>query len=559
MDSTLFGNSDSDVPLFFAEEPSGTSARRTRGTWKIVVVDDDRGVHEITSMILRRFQFEERGIELISGYSGAEARSLMRQHPDTAVLLLDVVMEREDAGLDVVRYVREDLDNRKVRIILRTGQPGQAPEVDVISNYDINDYREKTELTQEKLLTAIITSLRSFRDLDSVERRRMGWARVAEATGGLFGPRSEKKLLLEVLKRLHEILGVDGMGGEGPCSGFAAREEEGVWRIHGGTGIYESMEGCDLSDGAANPVVMVIQAAIASGRGHFEGDRYAVPFPGYNQEKNILFFQANRDFTDLDGNLLHIFMSNVGMAFQNMHLHHEVIETQRDITATLGELIEARSSEFGSHVQRVAESSRLLGQGIGLPEEEIEALWLAAALHDLGKVVLEDRLLRKTGPLEPEELARIRRHATLGFEILKGSRRKLMRLGATVAHQHHERWDGRGYPQGLRGEEIHLYARIVALVDVFDAMIHDRVYRKGCSRDEAVSFIGKSRGTLFDPALVEVFLKNLPDFLDIQDRIPDKGVFHLSLDIMGRATAEGTWREVRTGVRPTDVLLSQLK
>ncbi|MBF0144633.1 MAG: DUF3369 domain-containing protein [Magnetococcales bacterium] len=513
-----------DLPVFFAEDAAEEALPPKKEAWKILVVDDDRGVHDLTSMILRRLEFEDRGIELVSGYSGEDARVLMQQHSDAAILLLDVVMEHERAGLDVVQYVRDALKNRQVRIILRTGQPGQAPELEVVTRYDINDYRDKTELTQEKLITAVVSALRSFRDLRLMDRNRVGLEHVVEATGVLFGPRSDKKLVQEVLRRLHNILGFDSGAANDACSGFAAREEEGEWSIYAGIGRYESLLGQNVAACVSPRVQGMVTSALDSNRTFFEENRYIATFKGYNQATNFLFFEGNRDFTDLDGNLMQVFMSNVGLAFHSISLHQEILETQRDITITLGELIEARSSEFGSHVRRVVESARLLGQLMGLPEEEVEGLWLAAAMHDLGKVVMDDGLLQKKDPLEPDELARIRQHTTVGFQILKGSKRKAMRIGATVAHQHHERWDGKGYPQGLRGEEIHLYARIVALVDVFDALIHDRVYRKGWSRDEALSWINKSRGTLFEPALVDLFFKNLSEFLMIQDRIPDKGI-----------------------------------
>jgi signal transduction histidine kinase/DNA-binding response OmpR family regulator len=140
--------------------------------WRVLVVDDERDVHEVTDMALRRFTLDGRPLELLHAYDGAQARDLLQRRSDIALMLLDVVMETERSGLDLVRWCREELGNRFVRIVLRTGQPGQAPEWEVIVDYDINDYREKTELDRKRLYTVMISALRGYRDIMAVEQAR---------------------------------------------------------------------------------------------------------------------------------------------------------------------------------------------------------------------------------------------------------------------------------------------------------------------------------------------------------------------------------------------------
>lgn len=130
--------------------------------WKIIIADDEPEVHTVTRLVLRDFSFKERPLLFLSAYSGEETQRLIEEHPDTALLLLDVVMETDHAGLEVVKYIRDTLKNTFVRIILRTGQPGQAPERKVISTYDINDYKDKTELTSDRLYTTVMASLRAY-------------------------------------------------------------------------------------------------------------------------------------------------------------------------------------------------------------------------------------------------------------------------------------------------------------------------------------------------------------------------------------------------------------
>lgn len=150
---------NSDEELFFADEVSEDSPTES---WKILIVDDEAQVHTATDLALRKFVYENKSLKFISAYSAKEAKQLIQEHPDVAIILLDVIMETDDAGLEFVKYVREVLGNQLVRIILRTGQPGQVPEKSVIINYDINDYKTKTELTTSKLYTTVLTALRSF-------------------------------------------------------------------------------------------------------------------------------------------------------------------------------------------------------------------------------------------------------------------------------------------------------------------------------------------------------------------------------------------------------------
>jgi adenylate cyclase len=157
----------SDDNIFsVAENKSGSKVKES---WKVLIVDDDADIHDVTKFILKNFEFEKKKLHFISAYSAEEAKKLINEHPDTALILLDIVMEDEDAGLKFVKYLREDLHNNAVRIILSTGQPGVAPQTKVVIDYDINDYKEKTELTKEKFFSAVVIALRSFEILRSME------------------------------------------------------------------------------------------------------------------------------------------------------------------------------------------------------------------------------------------------------------------------------------------------------------------------------------------------------------------------------------------------------
>ena len=163
-DNELFGGGIEDDEVIFAEE-SPALEEVTTESWKILLVDDEQEIHHVTQLALDDVIFEGKKLTFLSAYPGEEAKALIKQHPDTAMIFLDVVMETDDAGLDVVRYTRKILNNKFVQIILRTGQPGQVPEDLVTLNYDINDYKTKTELTRQKLITKVVTSLRGYKTL----------------------------------------------------------------------------------------------------------------------------------------------------------------------------------------------------------------------------------------------------------------------------------------------------------------------------------------------------------------------------------------------------------
>ncbi|NLV22368.1 MAG: DUF3369 domain-containing protein, partial [Syntrophomonadaceae bacterium] len=175
-------------------------------TWKVLVVEDEEEVHAATKFALKRLIFEDKKISFISAYSAGEARQILADNADIAVILLDVVMEKETAGLELVKYIRQELQNQLVRIILRTGQPGHAPEQQVILEYDINDYQEKTELTTQKLHTAVITALRAYRDLSIIDNTRHGLEKIIESLTSIHNIKSICMLASGALTQLVALL-----------------------------------------------------------------------------------------------------------------------------------------------------------------------------------------------------------------------------------------------------------------------------------------------------------------------------------------------------------------
>ena len=202
-------------------------------------------------------------------------------------------------------------------------------------------------------------------------------------------------------------------------------------------------------------------------------------------------------------------------------LQQEIEDTQKEVVFTMGAIGESRSKETGNHVKRVAEYSKLLALHVGLDEREAEMLKQASPMHDIGKVGIPDSVLNKPGRFNEEERAIIETHAQLGYDMLKMSDRELLKMAATVAYEHHEKWNGKGYPNGLKGEEIHICGRITALADVFDALGSARVYKEAWDDKRIFKLFKEERGEHFDPQLIDIFFDNLDEFLAIRDALKD--------------------------------------
>jgi response regulator RpfG family c-di-GMP phosphodiesterase len=517
---------DNDEILFKeeTEAPAAVHPAREGDSWKILIVDDEADVHSVTVYMLASQKYHGRSFEFLHAYSGAEAKEVLAAHPDIAVILLDVVMETDDSGLKLVQYIREELKNPAVRIILRTGQPGKAPAAKVIVDYDIDDYKEKTELTLEKMLVTIISALRSYRLITTIEENRKGLRRIIEASSNIFERQSLQKLAGGVLSQLTAILQLKKDAIFTHASGLAASGRRGQSIVLAATG--------DFSDFVEQPIGAINREAVhqalaeakAKSNGfYWAGDRCAWYFKSKTGSENYLYFEVAKELNDNDQNLLELFFTNVSLAFDNLFLNKGIEDTQKEVIFHIAETMECRSAETGSHVRRVAEFVRLLALKYGLGDEEAENLKLASTIHDLGKIGIPDAILNKPGPLTAEEYEIIKSHVQRGYDMLSRSSSPIIQAAARVILMHHERWDGQGYPQGLKGEEIDFHGSIVAVADVFDALSSKRVYHQAWPWEKIFAYFLEESGKHFDPCLVDILLANREEFIAISEKYRDNG------------------------------------
>jgi HD-GYP domain-containing protein (c-di-GMP phosphodiesterase class II)/phosphoribosyl 1,2-cyclic phosphodiesterase len=245
-----------------------------------------------------------------------------------------------------------------------------------------------------------------------------------------------------------------------------------------------------------------------------------------NEDEIIGAFQVinhlgNDVFDERDMQRLMLASTYAAETLLSAKLTQEIEETQKEVVFTMGAIGESRSKETANHVKRVAEYSKILALAYGLDEEEADMLKQASPMHDIGKIAIPDAVLKKPGRFNDEERRIMESHAELGYKMIKNSDRALLKAASIVAYQHHEKYDGSGYPRGLKGKEIHIYGRITAVADVFDALGSDRVYKKAWSDERIFKLFKEEKGKHFDPKLIDLFFENIDKFLEIREKFKD--------------------------------------
>ncbi|MBI4806694.1 MAG: DUF3369 domain-containing protein [Desulfovibrio sp.] len=360
---------DPDEPLFTDEpgspaQPSAAAEDAGREPWKVLIVDDEEEVHTVTRFVLGGFRFLGRGLNFISTYNTRDTKTVLAENPDIAVVLLDVVMDEFDSGLALVRYIREELGNAFVRIILRTGQPGYAPEQKVIIEYDINDYREKSELTAQKLLSSMITALRAFRDLHALENSRRGLAKIVAAAGDILALSSLEKFVSGVLDQFVSLLGLRQDAMYCQFSTLAATEEDSGLVVKAACGDYSKYIGKNTADIPDEDLRACIQEAVSGKRPHLCRKRvHSWRFESKTGSQGVFCFEEERPLSDLDRQLLEIFFANVSIGFDNIYLNMQA-EQKALIAEKALAVAEKASQETIRQIARRVESLRKISDGV---------------------------------------------------------------------------------------------------------------------------------------------------------------------------------------------------
>jgi class 3 adenylate cyclase/CheY-like chemotaxis protein len=344
-----------ELVRFIADVAPPVAERPYARAWKVLVVDDDAEVHDVTRLALAGLRIDGRAIVLVSARSGQAARTALRADPDIAVVLLDVVMETDDAGLALARWIRRDLGNTRVRIVLRTGQPGRAPEQRVMFDYDIHDYRDKTELTARRLTTTVISALRSYRDLCTIDGQKAGLERLLAATSTLFAAQSVDSFAGAVLRELAALVGArDGalflLGREpGPVDAPA---------VVAGAGRFERVVGRSVADCVDEEVWFDISLLLRSGRPVRRARYQLLALLRGAQPWAAVLLEGRGELGPWEQHLVELFCHHVSSALDNHRLHQRQSALAdafaRFVPQRLLELLgrpHATDADLGDHVQ----------------------------------------------------------------------------------------------------------------------------------------------------------------------------------------------------------------
>lgn len=441
--------------FMFADEPGVQTPTIPTESWKILIVDDEPEVHAVTKLALSDFNFLGRGLEFHSAFSGEEAQTLIDEHPDAAILLLDVVMETDDAGLKVARYIREQAENHYTRIILRTGQPGQAPERTVIVNYDINDYKSKTELTAQKLFTAVMSSLRSFRDIMSIDQSRHGLEKIIAASSNLYALQPMNTFVDGLVQQLSWVIG----GAQQTL--YATADKEG--RSYQVVAAYG--EDSTVAIGQTLRSVLPAEALselddVIANHGSYYGDGFVLLYcrSHCRPHGSVLFIGGiSRQLTDDDHHVLQLFAENVQLAQDNV----VCLEDSDQFLARLSDqLVELRAAHFAP--DSVAQPVALAYQIGCLVSPNDEAKNTAVAWY----------LYEPAGPLLTCATDSVAANETTCQQRVARSLRALshgQHTATLVAHraltERLERWDGMGLPEGKQGSAIGNSTQVLLLTE----------------------------------------------------------------------------------------------
>jgi signal transduction histidine kinase len=313
---------EQDDVLHLIDDTGAASEDVEARKWKIAVIDDDPAVHDGTRFALSDYSLNGLGLEILSAHSAAEGRKLMAEHRDIAAVLLDVIMETDVAGLELVEYIRNELRNETVRIILRTGQPGQAPERRVIVQYDINDYKAKTELTADKLFTSLTAALRSYQQLERMVQTRRGLEIIIDAASTLYDFKSMQRLAEGVLTQLASLLNVD-------CAGILVLRDNGSTAgselsVLAGSGCYSRFIGSTTSKALDPDLRELVEAAFQRRKNEFADHRSVLYLRTGSGREVVVLLQAERDLSETDRALVEIFSSRLSIAFDNVILYQQL-------------------------------------------------------------------------------------------------------------------------------------------------------------------------------------------------------------------------------------------
>lgn len=494
-----------------------------RAPLKILVVDGDPALLAMAHQALDDLSIDGAGLTLIGAATAAEAREALYNNPDIALVLLEAVLEEPRAGLDLIRHIRSDLGNQRTVAVVCTAHPDQVSEAEAVETFEANDYRPKDRLTARALRTAVLGHLRAYASLQTIAQGRKGLARMLVATTGLLELRTPDLLFPNILPRVVGLLGI-GHHALLCVQGDTLPRDRKI-RVRASIGRFAKWKDVEVAEMDEPRVTAALERLSPSSETIVESDFCALRLRANGGITGMIYVEGRNDGSAREWQLLELFRNKCSIAFENALLIEELNTSQKATVLAMASIAEYKDSAAPGHLQRI---ERLVGEvarelhrrgqfSDQLDADFVEKVGLASLLHDVGMLSVSEEMLGVPGELANNDMLTIQRHTEIGHRILSEAAvplrgRSLLSIAAEIARYHHERYDGSGYMEGLRGNAIPISARIMAVADVFDALITQRPYRAPWTVEQALAWIVERSGREFDPQVVDAFLAVIRNF-----------------------------------------------
>jgi len=458
--------------------------------WKVLIVDDEPLVHQVTKSVLTNITIDGRKVEFLSAYNAQETMGIMRRHDDIAVIFLDVVMETPDAGLTICRDIREKLNNDAVQIILRTGQPGSNPENDIVLKYKINGYKDKTELSAQKLFTCLVSALRSYQDLVNIKKSSVGLSKVIAATQQLNQNNSVPLFMDGVLSQVVTL--IDNCKHSFVFEVNSPIERPETVRIISSFGEEQIDKFEDFKYSLHKRILTEENVAQPS----TTSKDFIQYFNFGKQYRYALFLETDRELTTLDLELLSLLSSNIQISLDNLNSYQHIINSQQEVIAQLFGVLRAQVNGGISSISVILNLALQLCVDAQIGKDNIRLIetLLSFNHHSFLTANEKPRLLSTDD---------------------NGVNKNTLSL---VLQQLNERFDGTGHPNNLTGDNITLPAKVITLASIFESLLSDRGYKDALTFDASISIIEQQSGKHFDPRLVDCLINNKEQYKKLVEK-----------------------------------------
>ncbi len=486
--------------------------------FKILIADNEIEMHTITFNLIQDYKFSNFNLEFMHAFNRAQALDLLMKNQDVVMIIVNEKMDTPIDGIAVSRFIREELDNNTMKIVLRTKDSSYYSIDSFIYKYNIGDCKTSSELKGNRLFRLIHSSVNQYIQMLSLDGHRVELQKIIKASSDMHEYSSQDELLKGFLMQISSLIDCNSND-----SLVVEWDKEEQFEIVAALGDYNEDVGKLIEQVELNHM----------------GDRSLKNHMIQNQKQSLefsdnyflatykssvgciygIYYEYKKN--TINQNLLKVFMKNSSILLDKFLINDKIYEEQREMIISLGEFVEKRDTWIHNHVIRVSKLSRVLASKLDFNEDEITRIELASSIHDVGKLVVPDSILNKPGKLDVEEFEIIKKHTTTGFHLFEALDTSFLEIIKNIIRHHHEWWNGNGYPDNLTGERIPIEARLVAIVDVFDALTSERPYKKAWPLEKAVDYIEKQSSIQFDPRLVDVFMDSLDEIVEVLKEYAD--------------------------------------